>query len=247
MLAVVGSRKVSTYGRTVTEQLVRAVAARGIVIVSGLALGLDAIAHQAAIDAGGRTIAVLPCGLDSIYPRSHCQLAQAIIKQGGALISEHPPHSAIAFKGNFVARNRLVSGLAQATLITEAAEKSGSLHTANFALEQGRDVLAVPGPINSSLSVGCNNLIKTGATPITSAEDILAIFNMSGSAITDHSAMASNAAEHTILQLLASGIRDIDDLQAAADMPATEFQQTLSMLEITGKIAAQGGGKWSLR
>lgn len=247
MLAVVGSRKVSTYGRTVTEQLVRAAAARGIIIVSGLALGLDAIAHQAALEVGGRTIAVLPSGLDIIYPRSHHYLAQQIVKQGGALVSEYPPHSQIAYKGNFIARNRIVAGLAKATLITEAAIKSGSLHTASFALEQGRDVLAVPGPINNPLSVGCNNLIKTGATPITSVDDILAVFNLTGTATADHSAMAANAAEHTILQLLTSGARDIDDMQSESGMSPTEFQQTLSMLEITGKISAQGGGLWTLR
>lgn len=247
MLAVVGSRKVSTYGRTVTEQLVRAAAARGIVIVSGLALGLDAIAHQAALDAGGRTIAVLPSGLDNIYPRSHYYLAQQIIKQGGALVSEYPPHSAIAYKGNFIARNRIVAGLAKATLITEAALKSGSLHTANFALEQGREVLAVPGPINSPLSVGCNNLIKTGATPITSIDDILAIFNLVGTATANHEPMAANAAEHAILQLLTGGPRDIDNMQTESGMSPIEFQQTLSMLEITGKISAQGGGLWALR
>ena len=247
LLAIVGSRKVSTYGRAVTEQLASAAAARGIVIVSGLALGVDAIAHQAALDAGGTTIAVLPSGLESIYPSSHSQLAAQIVKQGGALVSEYPPHATAAFKGNFIARNRIIAGLAEAVLITEAAEKSGSLHTANFALEQGKDILAVPGPITSPLSAGCNNLIKTGATPITSADDIFAAFKMSASAAFDHTMNAQNSAELTILELLAQAIHDVDELHSQSGLSAREFQQTISMLEITGRITAVGGGKWTLR
>ncbi len=247
MLAVVGSRKVSTYGRSVTEQLVRGVVARGIVIVSGLALGLDAIAHQTALDAGGQTIAVLPSGLEAIYPSTHHQLARNIVAQGGALISEYPPHEKIAFKGNFIARNRIVAGLCAAILIPEAAEKSGSLHTANFALEQGKDVLAVPGPITSPLSAGCNNLIKIGATPVTSLDDILAVYQLPATAGETHHVQAANAAEHAILELIASGVTDIDTLQTSSGLTPLEFQQTLSMLEITGKVSAQGGGSWTLR
>lgn len=247
MLAVVGSRKVSAYGRSVTEHLVSGAAARGIVIVSGLALGVDALAHQAALDAGGNTIAVLPSGLEAIYPTSHHQLAQTIIKNGGALISEYPPHSKIAFKGNFIARNRIIAGLSQAILIPEAAERSGSLHTANFALEQGKDVLAVPGPITNPLSAGCNNLIKTGATPVTNIDDIFAALKLSASVALNHEALAQNEPEHLILHLIGQGIHDTDDLQLQSKLDPAVFQQTLSMLEITGRIAVIGGGKWILR
>lgn len=246
MLAVVGSRKVSTYGREVINSIVRVAASRGIVIVSGLALGTDALAHQTALEVGGLTIAVLPSGLQQIYPSSHTQLAKQIVQQGGALLSEYPPHSKIAFKGNFIARNRIISGIASAVLIPEASEKSGSLHTANFALEQGKEVFAVPGPITSTLSTGTNNLIKTGAHMVTSAEDILEFFNISNMP-HDTPVQGANRAESIILQLLQDGVHDIDDLQVQTDLPADEFQRTLSMLEITGQIAAVGGGKFTLR
>src|SRR5688572_8235522 len=143
-VAIVGSRKVTSYGRAVTAQLAGELARAGVVIISGLAIGVDAIAHRAALDNHGLTIAVLPSSLDHIYPASHYALAQEIVDKGGALISEYPEGAAIAYKGNFIARNRIVSGLSDAVLITEAAEKSGTLHTADFALQQGKDVLAVP-------------------------------------------------------------------------------------------------------
>lgn len=247
LLAVVGSRKVSTYGRAVTEQFASSAAARGIVIVSGLALGIDAIAHQAALNAGGITIAVLPSGLTNIYPSSHTQLANKILQSGGALVSEYPPHEKVAYKGSFIARNRIIAGLAQAVLIPEAADKSGSLHTANFALEQGKEVLAVPGPINSPLSVGCNNLIKAGATPITEIDDILHIYKLTGSAVANHTFAANNKEELTILTLISDGEQDITTLQQQSGMNVQQFQQTISMLEIQGKITAAGGGRFILR
>lgn len=246
MLAVVGSRKVSAYGRAVTEQLARGAAARGIVIVSGLALGVDSIAHAAALEVGGLTVAVLPSGLQSIYPTTHTGLAREMVKKGGALVTEYPPHETAGFKGNFIARNRLIAGLAKVVLITEAAEKSGSLHTANFALEQGKEVLSVPGPINSPLSAGCNNLIKAGAQLVTSVDDILQHYALSGSPHTT-SAGGSNQAESIILLLLQQGTHDIDELQQQSGLSADEFQRTVSMLEITGQISAVGGGKFTLR
>jgi DNA processing protein len=159
IVGIVGSRKVTSYGQAVTAKFAKELAARGVIIVSGLALGVDSIAHKAALVAGGTTIAVLPSGLDTVYPNSHYGLAREIVAKKGLLMSEYTPKSR-AFKSSFIARNRLVSGLASALLITEASERSGSLHTANFALEQGKEVLAVPGPITSDTSAGCNNLIK---------------------------------------------------------------------------------------
>lgn len=174
-LAVVGSRAVTSYGRQVTTQLVTEAAWSSIPIVSGLALGVDSVAHRAALDAGGRTIAVLPGGIERIYPASHQRLAEQIVRQGGTLISEHPgklkPHPY-----HFIARNRIIAGLAHATLITEAAKKSGSLHTAQFALEQGKEVLAVPGSIFSTFSVGTHGLISQGAQITTNIEQILNLF-----------------------------------------------------------------------
>ena len=174
-LAVVGSRAAMPYGKEVTTTLVAEAVWSSIPIVSGLALGVDSIAHRATLAAGGHTIAVLPGGIERIYPASHQSLAEEIVRKGGTLVSEHPgtmrPH-----KYHFIARNRIIAGLAHAVLITEAAEKSGSLHTAQFALDQGKDVLAVPGSIFSNNSVGVHNLISQGAQLVQNAEQILNLF-----------------------------------------------------------------------
>jgi len=174
-LAVVGSRAVTPYGREVTTRLTAEVSWSSIPIISGLALGVDSVAHRAALDAGGHTIAVLPGGIEKIYPPSHSKLAEEVVRNGGALISEHPgtlqPH-----KYHFIARNRIIAGLAHAVLITEAAEKSGSLHTAQFALDQGKEVLAVPGSIFSGKSTGAHNLINQGAQLVQDSEQILNLF-----------------------------------------------------------------------
>lgn len=243
-LTVVGSRKVSAYGKTVTTQLVRETAGSDVTIISGLAIGVDGIAHRAAFEANAQTIAVLPCGLDRIYPHSHRQLAERILQSGGALVSEYPPGSTI-YPLNFIARNRIAAGLSQGVLITEAAEKSGSLHTAHFALEQGREVMAVPGNITSPTSAGTNNLIKSGATPVTKAADILQVLGIAPKtkAKTAHGA---TAAEQRLLELLQTGISDARLLFEASQLDASLFNQTLTMLEITGKIRPLGNNHWSL-
>jgi DNA processing protein len=244
-LAVVGSRKVSLYGKAVTSSLIEEIARQNIVIISGLALGVDALAHEAALDAGGRTIAVMPCGLDRIYPSSNRQLAMRILEHGGALVSEYPEDTD-ARRENFIARNRLVSGLSDGVLITEAAEKSGTLHTANFALEQGREVMAVPGNINSSLSKGTNNLIKVGAHPVTEATDVLHVLKIEPLRPKQQELLAANEQEHIILQLLKENITDGDSLLVNSKLEPAVFNQTLTMLEITGKIKATGNGQWML-
>lgn len=243
-ISVVGSRKVTPYGRGVTTGLVTEVARQGVGIVSGLAIGVDSISHQAALDAGGLTAAVLPCGLDKPYPATHRQLARRILEQGGALVSEYPEGTP-PLQHHFIARNRLVSGLSDAVLITEAASKSGTLHTAGFALEQGRTVMAVPGNITSALSTGTNNLIKTGAIPVTEASDIfqaLGLTNLSKA----QGIVAANADEAAILDLLKQGLSDASDLQLASKLTADRFNQTLTMLEITGKIRPTGAGHWTI-
>jgi DNA processing protein len=243
-LAIVGSRKVSAYGKSVTAKLGREAAEQGITIVSGLALGVDGLAHQAALEAGGKTIAVLPSGLDKIYPATHHQLAERILKQGGALISEYPFGSE-PYKNNFIARNRIVSGISDAVLITEAAIKSGSLHTANFALEQGRTVMAVPGNITSELSAGTNNLIKIGANPVTEIRDILAAMDLqqkTKKAMT----LGTNQEEVAILELIQRGVSDASELLHHSELAPQIFNQTLTMLEITGKIRPLGAGHWSI-
>ena len=243
-LAVVGSRKVTPYGRAVTTKLVEEVAGKGVTVISGLALGVDALAHQAALTVGGVTVAVLPCGLDTPYPATHRQLARQIIKQGGALISEYPEGTP-PLQHHFIARNRLVSGLSHGVLITEAAEKSGTLHTANFALEQGKAVMAVPGNITSLYSAGTNMLIKTGAAPITKADDILQELGVT-SGQQQLAVLGANQQEATILELLEQGITEGSELQLISRLDPASFNQTLTMLEITGKIRPTGAGHWTI-
>lgn len=248
LLAVVGSRKVSPYGQAICQQLVRELASRGVVIVSGLALGIDSIAHSSAIEVAGKTIAVLPGGLNNVVPVSHTNLANNITDTGGALISEHTPNTKISFKGAFVARNRIIAGLSTAILIPEASERSGSLHTANFGLDLGKDILAVPGPINSVNSMGCNNLIKSGAHIVTSVEDVLQILKIQPLSHNNKpEIIANNKEEKLILDLITSGITDADELLIKSNLSAIIFNQTLSMLEISGRVIALGGNNWSIK
>lgn len=245
LLAVVGSRKVSNYGRAVTTKLVRQAAEQGIGIISGLALGVDGLAHEACLDAHGYTVAVMPCGLREIYPRAHFQLAQRILDNGGALLSEYS-NDVAPYKTNFIERNRIVSGLSDAVLITEAATKSGTLHTANFALEQGKTVMAVPGNITSEQSTGTNNLIKTGASPITDINDILAAMQLESHTKQPSLPLGDTEAQTIILALIFRGIGDGAQLLSESKLSVTEFNHTMTMLEINGKIRAAGNDLWSL-
>lgn len=244
IVSIVGSRAVTPYGRQVTTRLAGELAARGIGIVSGLALGVDALAHQAALEAGSYTLAVLPSSVEKVYPSSNRQLAQQILDKGGALISEYS-NDAISFKTNFIERNRLVAGLADVLLITEASYRSGTLHTANFALEQGKVVMAIPGNITNPNSQGTNALIKSGALPVT---DVMDVIHALGLEEVDKTAevQAANDEEAILLKLMGEGITDVSVLQAQSMLPPAIFNQTLTMLEITGKIRSLGGGHWSL-
>jgi DNA processing protein len=244
-LAVVGSRKVTPYGRQVTDKLVREAAKQGITIISGLALGVDALAHQAALAEHGKTIAVLPSGLDKIYPASHRGLAEDILRAGGALITEYSAGTE-PYPANFVARNRIVSGLADAVLITEAAVKSGTLHTANFALEQGKTVMAVPGNITSDLSAGTNNLIKSGAIPVTELRDILSAMGLEKMNSRAVKPVGDTEEESLILELLFNGVSDASELLHHTELAPHIFNQSLTMLEIQGKIKPLGAGNWGL-
>lgn len=170
-IAVVGTRKMTAYGQKMTESLTSALVQFGMVIVSGLALGIDTVAHKKAIQKGGKTIAVLPVGLDKIYPRANTRLAREIVDSGGILVSEFPPFYPVT-RQNFVIRNRIVSGLSLGVLVIEGAKRSGTLLTASFAAAQGREVFAVPGPITSPFSAAPNFLIRNGAKLVTSPEDI---------------------------------------------------------------------------
>lgn len=243
-LSVVGSRKYSPYGQSITHDLVYQVACRDVVIISGLAIGVDGLAHRACLEAGGKTIAVMAGGLDNIHPSSHRNLALNILKSGGLLISEYPEGSP-PMKQNFIARNRIVSGLCDALLVTEAGLKSGTLHTANFALEQGKAVLAVPGNINNPNSVGTNNLIKTGATPVTEYSDILHALRIDDKEVREQ-IFGDSAEEAAILEILARGITEASELLYASKLEASKFNQTLTMLEINGKIRPLGNNQWTI-
>lgn len=245
-VAIVGSRGITPYGRAVTTELATQLAERGVTIVSGLALGVDAVAHEAAVKAGGMHIAVLANGLDQIYPATNTDLARRLLQTGGAIVSEYPAGMP-SLKQNFIARNRVVAGLAQALLITEATAQSGTLHTARFALEQGRDVLVVPGNITSPASVGCNNLIKAGALPVTCVEDILPILGAKNLTATTYVHRGDTAEEQTVLDLLYTGVSNGHDLMRETALDPTIFTQTLTMLELAGKIYPLGNNHWAPR
>jgi len=245
-VAIVGTRKPTSYGKEVTQTVATELAKRGVVIVSGLALGVDGIAHRAALEAGGTTIAVLANGLPNIYPATHKSLASDIIKSGGAILSEYEPDTG-ARDYQFLERNRLVSGLSDAVIVTEAATRSGTLSTVAHALGQGREVFVVPGNITSPLSAGCNELVKQGAHPLTSYTDVLEIIApdlLEGQAVL---ALGDTLLESNIIQLLQSGVRDSDELQQKVDSSVSEFTTALTMLELNGVIRALGGNQWTLR
>lgn len=245
-VAIVGARKPTAYGREVAQNLASALARHGVVVISGLAYGIDSEAHKSCLDAGGTTIAVLAGGLDKIYPASHKGLAEKIINNGGAILSEYEIGSAPQ-KFTFLERNRIVSGLADAVVVVEAAARSGTLSTANHALDQGKEVFAVPGNITSPLSEGCNKLLKMGATPLLSAQDVLDFLFPDG--VEDKQALlflAENKVEETILQIIQSGERDGDAIIKKSALSAQEFSQVITMLEIKGAVKSLGGNKWGL-
>ena len=252
VVAIVGTRKPSRYGVEVTSRIAYDLAKSGAIIVSGLALGVDALAHQAALDAGGITIGVVMDELPDISPKTNVPLAKRMIDSGGAVISEWSKGDNTTFnRASFLKRNRLVSGLADAIIITEAAAKSGTLNTASHALSQGREVFVVPGNITSPLSEGCNNLLKQGATPITCAQDVLEVIApdllLSNKQKQPSLLFGDTPAETTILQLIASGVRDGEVLQQQSKLSAAEFSTALTMLEINGLIKPLGANQWTIR
>lgn len=240
-LAVVGSRKMSTYGKSVTTSLATEAARAGITIISGLSYGVDAVAHQAGLEAGATCVAVLPTSLNNIYPSAHRQLAERIVNKG-TLLSEYGTEDAV-YQVNFVARNRLISALSDAVLITEAAVRSGSLATANFALEQGKTVMAVPGNITSAGSEGCNNLIKSGAIPVTSASDIFMAMGIK-SAKVKKIIFRGTPQEEALYKLITAGISDQDSLALECRLAGPELSNALTGLELGGYIRPAGAGNW---
>ncbi len=243
-IAVVGTRRVTAYGRQVAEELAAALARNGVVIVSGLARGVDIIAHQAALKNGGRTLAVLGSGVDQIYPPEHARVAQQII-ENGALISDYPPGTPPE-AGNFPPRNRIISGLSQAVIVVEASEKSGALITAAFAAEQGRQVFAVPGNIYAPQSKGTNRLIQEGAQLLLQASDVLEALNLSQA--EQHRAarkvLPADATEARLYGLLGREPLHVDEIGIQADMPIEQVSAALTMMELKGLVRQVGAMRY---
>ena len=239
-IAIVGTRRASVYGREVTRSIAQELADAGVTIVSGLALGIDTIAHKAAVEAGTRTIAVLGSGVDQIYPAENRGLAIRIAANG-AVISEYPlgtrPEA-----GNFPPRNRVISGLSKGVVIVEAPRRSGALITAKFAAEQGRDVFAVPGNILNPGSAGCNELIQQGAAPLLSAQDVLTQLNFERLISRQHAQRLAptDPQEARILEYLTQEPRHVDDIVRQAAMPPPQVASLLTMLELKGFVRQVG-------
>ena len=235
-VAIVGARSCSGYGSSVARSLARELAAAGLVVVSGLARGIDGEAHRGALEACGATVAVLGCGIDRDYPAAHAELARRIAETG-LILSEYAPAVEPA-PWRFPARNRIVAGLAAATVVVEARERSGALITADLALEEGREVFAVPGEITSRLSDGTNTLLKLGASPLTCAADVLSCFGLEP---TVAPAPAPGGAAAVLLALVGDAPAGADELARASGMPAGEVARALVELELGGLVVCVDG------
>lgn len=252
LIAVVGARDCTTYGEKVAYDLARALARAGVTVVSGLAYGIDTAAHRGALDGGGKTIAVLGCGIDQDYPARNRTLKEKISAQG-TILSEFEPGTEAA-PWTFPKRNRIVSGISRGVVVVEAGVKSGSLITADFALQQGRDVFAVPGPITSPQSEGANRLIQNGAKLVMSVQDILDELGSSAQLPLITRPMAPLEEDDSepedakkILRLLGNGSKHMDDLIAGSGIAVEKMSGVLVDLEIRGKIGSLPGGFFELK
>lgn len=240
-VAIVGTRRITPYGRQITEELASFLAGQGITVISGLARGVDAVAHSAALKAGGRTIAVLGSGVDKVYPPEHAQMAEKMMNQG-AVVSDYavgtPPDSS-----NFPPRNRIISGLSMATVVVEAGETSGALITAEFAAEQGREVFAVPGNILAPQSKGTNKLIQNGAHPLLSPQDLMQALNLTraGEFKTARKAIPADALEAQLLSALGAEPVHVDEIRQQTGLPIEKVSATLTLMELKGMVRQVGG------
>ncbi len=239
-LAVVGTRRATVYGRQVTEEIVADLARSKITIVSGLAKGIDSVAHHSALEAGGRTIAVCACGLDIVYPGENANLARSIIQQG-ALISEYPLGTRPK-ADNFPRRNRIMSGLSLGVLIVEAGETSGAMITAHLALEQNREVFAIPGSILSPASRGTNHLIQEGAKLVRDYTDILEELNLTAVVhqIEIKEVIPASDTESLLLKQLSAEPTHIDEVYRSSGLPISMVSSTLAMMELKGLVKQVG-------
>jgi len=240
-VAIVGTRRATAYGRQVTEQLAAYLASNGITIISGLARGVDELAHSAALAAGGRTAAVLGSGVDRIYPPENRALAEKIMRSG-ALLSDYPLGTAPE-SSNFPPRNRIISGLAMATIVVEAGETSGALITAEFAAEQGRDVFAVPGSILAPQSKGTNKLIQNGALPLLSPDDVLQALHLgrAGEQRAARRVLPADEIESQVMNALGSEPLHVDEIRSHTGLPVEKVSAALVMMELKGMVRQVGG------
>lgn len=250
-IAVVGTRKITEYGRCVTQQITQGLVLYGVTIVSGLAYGVDAVAHQTAINNGGSTIAVLGCGVDVIHPVSNTKLYYDIDEKYGVIFSEFPP-GRFAGKGLFPARNRIISGLSLGVVVTEGTSDSGSLITAGYAAEQGREVFAIPGPITSSMSQAPTKLLKAGAKLVTDAQDIIEELNLHKSMVKHLSSESMkrlgnlSATETDIVRVLQRENLHFDDLVRYLKLPSAKVASVLTNLEMKKIINKNSDGLYTL-
>src|SRR5215210_8458564 len=240
-VAIVGTRRVTPYGRQITEDLAGYLATNGITVVSGLARGVDAVAHQTALKAGGRTIGVLGSGVDKIYPPEHRALAEKMMERG-AIISDYAPGTP-PDASNFPPRNRIISGLSMAVVVIEAGETSGALITAEFAAEQGREIFAVPGSILAPQSKGTNKLIQQGALPLLSVNDLMQALDVAR--VGQHKAarkiMPTDAIEAKLLSVLTNEPLHVDEIRSQSELPIEKVSAALALMELKGMVRQVGG------
>jgi len=249
-VAIVGTRKPTDYGVAMARKLAYECAKRGAIVVSGLAFGIDSVAHRGALEAGGVTVAVLGTPIDYIYPKAHWHLAEEIVRTGGAVMSELAPGAEFHPSTCFLQRNRIIAGLADVVVIAEAAERSGSLNTAAHALEQGKEVLAMPGDITRPMSAGCNKLLRQGANPYLCPEDVLDLLfppQRKRKLKQAQLLIGDTMAETQILQAIATGVERGEEIVTRTGLTASEFNQNITMLEIKGRVMGLGMNKWTLK
>jgi DNA processing protein len=242
-VTIVGARRATSYGREVARELARELAAAGMVVVSGLAFGIDACAHRGALDAGGQTIAVQGCGVDNAYPAAHRSLWRRIGEEG-LLISEFPPGAA-PWRWTFPARNRIMAALAGMTVVVEGAARSGSLITADLAADLGRDLGAVPGPVTSRASAGPNNLLAGGACLVRDAQDVLDAMLGPGRKRVERTGPALDLGLEAVLAAVDSGESTCDGVAAALGLPGAEIGAALARLEVLGYVSCSAMGVYS--
>jgi DNA processing protein len=247
VVAIVGTRKPTPYGKMMTEKISEELARAEVVVVSGLALGIDSLAHSAVLKTGGKTIAVLPSGLNNIYPATNRPIAEKIIKAQGSVISEYPKNHKPR-KVEFLERNRIIAALSDLIVIPEAAANSGSLNTANHAIQMGIAVAVVPGNVTSPMSSGTNHLLTLGAKAVRGGDDILKLLGLDNrNEQTKLDLIGETPEETLVLQKIALGHTDSVELQVETLLSTTEFQSVVTMLEVQGKIAQDPQGKWYLK